>query len=63
MPAGGFKAGGGVVLNAQMQQREMTSITVPLPKGTGRRIRGQATIINGPLKTAGAVEFREFREE
>jgi hypothetical protein len=63
IPAGAFRAFGGITRTRFGQSIPVTSITVPLPPGASRRIRGTARVTKGPIRTAGAIEFRDKRND
>lgn len=56
---GGFTAEGGARLTPDGVQGPLTKFVTSLPPGINRLIRAAVQIVKGPLRTQGAIEFRE----
>jgi hypothetical protein len=58
LDAGGFASAGGIVFDPDGEAEALKSIgRINLPPGANRQLRADVTIANGPLRTAGHLEF------
>jgi hypothetical protein len=54
----GFGSTGGIFIKRDGSEATVSSSLTNLPAGTGRKVRGTATIVGGPLRSQGFFEAR-----